>query len=157
MKALPPVRLGDDKIWSWLLGGQTEQLSPGGYLGAAADYETARVIKNIEDIAFRVSEAILECIGKNILVELWVIEMDFAVFCCHELTQIGNSRHSERSASSRARSTQSRNLSRKWKVPRQKGEIPRPFDALRASFAPGARAFRSLGMTAIQGDTGIWN
>ena len=65
-KTLPPVRLGDDKIWDWLLGGQTERLSPGGYLGAPADYETARVIENIEDIALRVSEAILESIGEAV-------------------------------------------------------------------------------------------
>jgi creatinine amidohydrolase len=63
-KTLPPVELGDDKIWTWLLGGQTEQLSPEGYLGAPADYETVQVIKNVEDIAFRVSEAVLECTAK---------------------------------------------------------------------------------------------
>jgi creatinine amidohydrolase len=59
-KILPPVELGDDKIWDWLLGGHTEQLSPEGYLGAPADYETVQVIEHIEDIACRVSRAILE-------------------------------------------------------------------------------------------------
>jgi creatinine amidohydrolase len=65
-KTLPPVELGDDKIMTWLSGGHTKQLSPEGYLGAPADYETVEVIKNINDIALRVSEAILERIGKSI-------------------------------------------------------------------------------------------
>ena len=59
-KTLPPVVLGDDKIWTWLMGGQTEQLSPEGYLGAPADFETVEVIKHIQDIACRASEAILD-------------------------------------------------------------------------------------------------
>jgi hypothetical protein len=63
-KTLPPIELGDDKIWAWLLGGQTEQLSPEGYLGAPADYEMVDVIKNIQDIACRVSEAILDRAGR---------------------------------------------------------------------------------------------
>ena len=63
-KTLPAVELGDDKIMAWLLGGQTEQLSPKGYLGAPADYETVQVIEHIKDIACRVSEAILERTGK---------------------------------------------------------------------------------------------
>jgi creatinine amidohydrolase/Fe(II)-dependent formamide hydrolase-like protein len=59
-KTLPPVVLGDDKIWDWLLGGQTEQLSPAGYLGAPADFESVQVIEHVSDIAHRVSEAILD-------------------------------------------------------------------------------------------------
>jgi len=59
-QSLPPVELGDDKIWTWLLGGHTESLSPNGYLGAPADYEGVEVIHNINDIADRVSEAILK-------------------------------------------------------------------------------------------------
>jgi len=58
-KSLPPVALGDDKIWTWLLGGHTKELSSGGYLGAPADFETVEVLNNLQDIAYRVSEAIL--------------------------------------------------------------------------------------------------
>jgi creatinine amidohydrolase len=58
-KKLPPTQLGDDKIMSWLWGGQTRELSPDGYLGAPADFETVEVMKNMQDIAERVSEAIL--------------------------------------------------------------------------------------------------
>jgi creatinine amidohydrolase len=64
-KSLPPVTLGDDKIWSWLLGGQTRDLSPDGYLGSPADYESVAVIGNIEDIARRASEAILTHLQKT--------------------------------------------------------------------------------------------
>lgn len=59
-QSLPPVELGEDKIWTWLLGGHTKSLSPDGYLGAPADYESVKVIRNMNDIAERVSEAILE-------------------------------------------------------------------------------------------------
>lgn len=58
-KSLPPVELGQDKIMTWLRGGFTEQLSPGGYLGAPADYWSVDVLKNLNDIADRVSAAIL--------------------------------------------------------------------------------------------------
>jgi creatinine amidohydrolase len=59
-KTLPPVELGDDKIMTWLWGGHTQELSPEGYLGAPADFETVDVLKHINDLAERVSEAILE-------------------------------------------------------------------------------------------------
>lgn len=59
-KSLPPVALGDDKIWSWLLGGHAKELSPGGYLGSPADFESVEVINNFNDIAYRVTEAILK-------------------------------------------------------------------------------------------------
>jgi creatinine amidohydrolase len=55
-RSLPAVDLSDDKIWSWILGGQTNSLSPQGYLGSPADFETVDVLKNIEDIADRVSQ-----------------------------------------------------------------------------------------------------
>jgi creatinine amidohydrolase len=58
-KSLPPLELGDDKIMTWLFGGHTKQLSPEGYLGAPADFENVDVMKNISDVADRVSEAIL--------------------------------------------------------------------------------------------------
>jgi creatinine amidohydrolase len=58
-KSLPPVELGDDKIMTWLFGGQTKSLSSEGYLGAPADFENVEVLNNINDIADRESEAIL--------------------------------------------------------------------------------------------------
>jgi creatinine amidohydrolase len=58
-KSLPPVALGDDKIMTWLYGGHTKTLSPEGYLGAPAEFESVEVINNFNDIAYRVSEAIL--------------------------------------------------------------------------------------------------
>ena len=63
-KSLPPVELGDDKIMTWLFGGHTKELSSAGYLGAPADFESVDVIKNINDIADRISEAILERLAK---------------------------------------------------------------------------------------------
>jgi creatinine amidohydrolase len=59
-RSLPPTQLGDDKIMSWLLGGQTADLSPNGYLGAPADFAGVDVAKNIDDIADRITQAILE-------------------------------------------------------------------------------------------------
>ncbi len=59
-KTLPPVQLDDDRIMTWLFGGNTEQLSSDGYLGSPADFEGVDVLKNIRDIADRVTEAILE-------------------------------------------------------------------------------------------------
>jgi creatinine amidohydrolase len=63
VQSLPPVGLGDDKIMSWLFGGHTKDLSPEGYLGSPADFVTVAVMENINDIANRVSEAILERIS----------------------------------------------------------------------------------------------
>lgn len=63
-KALPPIALGDDKIWTWLLGGHTKELSTDGYLGAPADYESADVLNNLRDIADRVSEAVALVVRK---------------------------------------------------------------------------------------------
>lgn len=58
-KSLPPVALGDERIMAWLFGGHTAELSPQGYLGAPAEFGRVEVLKNVEDIAERVSEAIL--------------------------------------------------------------------------------------------------
>jgi creatinine amidohydrolase len=59
-RSLPAVSLGDDQIMRWLFGGHTQELSPQGYLGDPARFEEVRVLENLEDIATRVSEAILQ-------------------------------------------------------------------------------------------------
>jgi creatinine amidohydrolase len=59
-KSLPPVELSEDKIMTWAWGGSTKQLSSAGYLGAPADFGSVQVMKNVSDIAYRVSEAILD-------------------------------------------------------------------------------------------------
>lgn len=59
-RSLPPVELGDEKIWTWLLGGHTKTLSPNGYAGAPAEFENVEVLNNLIDIADRISEAILK-------------------------------------------------------------------------------------------------
>ncbi|MBI4928936.1 MAG: creatininase family protein [Anaerolineae bacterium] len=58
-KILPPVTLDDDRIMTWLFGGHTKSLSADGYLGAPAAFDRVEVLRNINDIAERVSEAIL--------------------------------------------------------------------------------------------------
>ncbi len=58
-RSLPPTQLGEDKIMNWLLGGQTAELSPNGYLGAPADFARVDVLQNISDIAERITRAIL--------------------------------------------------------------------------------------------------
>jgi creatinine amidohydrolase len=62
-RSLPPVEVGDDKIWTWLLGGHTQELSANGYVGSPANFERVDVIGNIQDIAERISVAILEKMG----------------------------------------------------------------------------------------------
>jgi creatinine amidohydrolase len=64
-KTLPAVALEDDKIWGWLLGGHTQELSVNGYLGAPADFEGVAVMDNIHDIAERFSGAILARITRS--------------------------------------------------------------------------------------------
>jgi len=64
-KSLPPVALGDDQIMTWLFGGHTQELSPEGYLGSPADFESVDVMKNVHDYADRISEAFLEKIGSG--------------------------------------------------------------------------------------------
>lgn len=61
-KSLPPVELGEDKIMTWLYGGHTKELSPEGYLGAPADFENVDVLSNLQDIAYRISETIIDCL-----------------------------------------------------------------------------------------------
>lgn len=59
-KSLPPVTVEDDKIMTWLLGGHTKELSPKGYLGAPADYDSVEIIKHLNDVANRITEEILD-------------------------------------------------------------------------------------------------
>ena len=56
---LPPVRLADDRIMDWILGGRTEKLSPDGYLGDPASYGSVDIIGHIEDLSERMAESIL--------------------------------------------------------------------------------------------------
>jgi creatinine amidohydrolase len=58
-KSLPPVSLNNDKVNEWLFGGHIKELSPEGYLGSPTDFESVEVVKNIEDYAYRISEAII--------------------------------------------------------------------------------------------------
>ena len=58
-RSLPPVQLGEDQIWPWLLGGQARVLSPNGYVGAPADFEQVDVLRNITGLAEKVAEAIV--------------------------------------------------------------------------------------------------
>jgi len=58
-RSLPPVQLGEEKIWPWLLGGQAKDLSPNGYVGAPADFEQVDVQRNITAIAAMVADAIV--------------------------------------------------------------------------------------------------
>jgi hypothetical protein len=44
---------------TWLFGGQTEELSPNGYLGAPAFYESVKIDDHLNDVAQRTSEAII--------------------------------------------------------------------------------------------------
>ena len=55
----PACGTGDENIWTWLLGGHTKRLLPGGYAGDPAEFENVDVMKNISDIADRVCAAIV--------------------------------------------------------------------------------------------------
>ena len=63
-KELPDVPLGDN-FESWMFGGQLKELSPQGYLGSPASYEDVDILKNVEDYAHRISEAIIERLNRN--------------------------------------------------------------------------------------------
>lgn len=58
-KSLPATTLNDAKVGEWLFGGHIKDLSPQGYIGSPADFEQVDVQKNVDDYAFRISEAIL--------------------------------------------------------------------------------------------------
>lgn len=55
----PPVSLGDDRIMQWLFGGHTAELSPGGYLGAPADYAAIDAERHVDNLTARIAEALL--------------------------------------------------------------------------------------------------
>jgi len=56
---LPPVELDETKAEQWLFGGHIKELSSEGYLGSPANYDSVDVKKNVDDYAYRISEAIL--------------------------------------------------------------------------------------------------
>lgn len=58
-KSLPAITLDDSSSAAWLFGGHIKELSIQGYLGSPADFENVDVQKNVDDYAYRISEAIL--------------------------------------------------------------------------------------------------
>lgn len=57
-KSLPDVALGNN-FEAWMFGGQLEILSPDGYLGSPASYDSVSIEQYIEDCANRISEGIM--------------------------------------------------------------------------------------------------
>lgn len=57
-KSLPDVPLGD-QFEAWMFGGQLKQISPQGYLGSPAGYESVDVKQDIDDTAQRIADAIV--------------------------------------------------------------------------------------------------
>lgn len=57
-KSLPDVALGNN-FEAWMFGGQLKQLSPQGYFGSPANYDSVNVNQNIEDCANRITEVIM--------------------------------------------------------------------------------------------------
>lgn len=62
---LPPRGVADDQIMDWLLGGKTKDLSPAGYLGNPREYQSAKVIENMNDHAERFTQGILQRLKAN--------------------------------------------------------------------------------------------
>jgi creatinine amidohydrolase len=62
-KSLPAVALPDERVMDWLWGGHIHSLSSEGYLGSPADFETTDAVKNLDDVACRVSEAIADSLS----------------------------------------------------------------------------------------------
>ena len=58
-KLLPAVSLDGYGFEAWMFGGQLKQISPQGYIGSPASYESVDIAKNVDDYAQRISEAIL--------------------------------------------------------------------------------------------------
>ncbi|SHJ86079.1 creatinine amidohydrolase [Clostridium cavendishii DSM 21758] len=57
--SLPPITLDNSSGEDWLFGGHIKELSSQGYLGSPADFKDVEVQKNVDDYAYRISEAIL--------------------------------------------------------------------------------------------------
>ena len=57
-KSLPDVPLGDN--WgAWMFGGQLKNISPNGYLGSPASFESVDISRNVDDNARRITDGIL--------------------------------------------------------------------------------------------------
>lgn len=59
-KSLPGVSIETAREMEWLMGGKTKELSPMGYLGNPANYESVRIEEHIADTADRYVKAILK-------------------------------------------------------------------------------------------------
>ena len=57
-KSLPDVSLGDN-FEAWMFGGKLKQLSPEGYLGSPASYESVNITQYLDDYSNRYADAIL--------------------------------------------------------------------------------------------------
>jgi creatinine amidohydrolase len=57
-KSLPGVSLGD-RFEAWMFGGKLKEISPQGYLGSPASYDSVDIEKNVEDFAQRISDGII--------------------------------------------------------------------------------------------------
>ena len=57
-KKLPAVALRDEDADKWMIGGHIHALSPAGYLGAPADFETVAAEDHLNDYAQRLYQAI---------------------------------------------------------------------------------------------------
>ena len=61
---LPEVPLKDN-FEAWMFGGQLKQISPQGYIGSPASFESVDVIKNVEDNAQRITDGIMMRLNQN--------------------------------------------------------------------------------------------
>jgi hypothetical protein len=61
---LPDVPLGNN-FEAWMFGNQFKQLSPHGYLGSPASYESVDIQTHVEDTADRICEAIITRLSRN--------------------------------------------------------------------------------------------
>ena len=48
-----------------MFGGQLKKISPQGYIGSPATYESVNISQNVEDYAHRISEAIIDRLNRN--------------------------------------------------------------------------------------------
>lgn len=59
-KGLPAVAIESEKEMEWILGGKTKDMSPNGYAGNPAAYDTVKIDEHIADTANRYMKAILD-------------------------------------------------------------------------------------------------